>query len=106
MRILLDECLPSDLIRELKGHAVRTVTQAGWPGIGNGELLRLAARDHEVFLTIDQRLSRAQQIPANLTVITLEAATNRIDSLWPLIPALNKTLAAVKPGQSLRLRSP
>jgi predicted nuclease of predicted toxin-antitoxin system len=104
MRILLDECLPSDLVKELKDHEVRTVTQAGWSGIGNGELLRLAARDYEVLLKIDQRLSREQRIPATLVVITLEAPTNRIDSLRPLIPALNKTLASVKPGQSMRVR--
>jgi predicted nuclease of predicted toxin-antitoxin system len=103
MRILLDECLPSDLARELKGHVVRTVTQAGWSGIENGELLRLASRDYEVFLTIDQRLSREQQIPATLAVITLEAPTNRIESLRPLIPALNRALTSVTPGQSLRV---
>ena len=103
MRILLDECLPADLARELKGHAVRTVTQAGWSGIENGELLRLASRDYEVFLTIDQRLGREQPIPATLAVITLEAPTNRIESLRFLIPALNKTLTTVKPGQSVRV---
>ena len=30
MRILLDECLPKDLARELSGHEVGTVPQAGW----------------------------------------------------------------------------
>ena len=44
MRILLDECLPSDLARELTGHEVRTVTQVGWSGVENGELLRLASQ--------------------------------------------------------------
>jgi predicted nuclease of predicted toxin-antitoxin system len=41
MRILLDECLPKDLARELPGHTVQTVAQAGWAGISNGKLLRL-----------------------------------------------------------------
>ena len=103
MRILLDECLPADLVRELQGHAVRTVTQAGWSGIENGELLRLASKDYDIFLTIDQRLSREQPIPISLAVVTLEAPTNRIESLRPLVPALNKALATVKPGQNIRV---
>ncbi|OGQ79985.1 MAG: hypothetical protein A3F90_19650 [Deltaproteobacteria bacterium RIFCSPLOWO2_12_FULL_60_19] len=102
MRILLAECLPADLARELTGHYVRTVTQAGWSGIENGELLRLASGDYEVFLTIDQRLAQ-QQIPPSLAAITLEAATNRIESLRPLVPAILKALNAVKTGRSVRI---
>ena len=94
MRILLDECLPSDLARELTGHEVRTVTQAGWSGVENGELLRLAAQTYDVFLTIDQRLDQEQQIPARLAVIVLKAPTNRIESLRPLIPDLLNALKA------------
>ena len=43
MRILLDECLPKDLARELPGHDVFTVPQAGWASIPNGKLLFAAA---------------------------------------------------------------
>ena len=39
MRILLDESLPRDLGREIPGHEVTTVQQAGWAGVQNGELL-------------------------------------------------------------------
>ena len=94
MRILLDECLPSDLARELNGQEVRTVTQAGWSGVENGELLRLAAQAYDVFLTIDQRLDQEQQIPSRLAVIVLRAPTNRIESLRPLIPDLLNALKA------------
>ncbi|MCX6878031.1 MAG: hypothetical protein NTW21_30095 [Verrucomicrobia bacterium] len=54
MRILLDECLPKDLARELPGHDVVTVTQAGWASINNGKLLRLIADSgkFDLFLTI------------------------------------------------------
>lgn len=97
MRILLDECLPSDLARELTGHEARTVTQAGWSGVENGELLRLAAQAYDVFLTIDQRLDQEQQIPSRLAVIVLKASTNRIESLRPLIPDLLNALKSSKP---------
>ena len=41
MRILLDECVPRPLKRELLGHDVHTVPEMGWSGKRNGELLRL-----------------------------------------------------------------
>ena len=55
MRILLDECLPKDLARELPGHDVTTVPQAGWASISNGKLLRLIADSgkFDLFLTVD-----------------------------------------------------
>lgn len=40
MRILLDECMPRRLRRELPGHDVDTVAGMGWAGRKNGELLR------------------------------------------------------------------
>ena len=57
MRVLLDECLPKDLARELPGHAVKTVPQAGWTSISNGKLLRLIADSgrFDAFLTMDKK---------------------------------------------------
>ena len=42
MRLLLDECVPKRLRRELPGHEVRTAQEAGWAGVKNGALLRAA----------------------------------------------------------------
>lgn len=39
MRVLLDECLPKRLKRELVGHDVRTAPEMGWASKSNGELL-------------------------------------------------------------------
>ena len=44
MRVLLDECVPRALRHELPGHDVKTVAEAGWAGVKNGKLLRLAAQ--------------------------------------------------------------
>jgi hypothetical protein len=44
MRVLLDECVPRALRKELLGHEVKTVAEAGWAGVKNGELLQSAAR--------------------------------------------------------------
>ncbi len=54
MRVLLDECIPRGLRRELSGHEVRTVPEMGWASRKNGELLRLAVEAaFDVFVTMD-----------------------------------------------------
>jgi hypothetical protein len=60
MRVLLDECVPRALRKELPGHEVKTVAEAGWAGVKNGELLELAARQFDVFLTVDRNLEYQQ----------------------------------------------
>ena len=62
MRIQLDESLPRRLRGELSGHSVSTVTQRGWSGVENGELLRVAADDFDVFLTADQNIEYQQSL--------------------------------------------
>jgi predicted nuclease of predicted toxin-antitoxin system len=52
MRVLVDECVPRRLKRHLPGHEVRTVPEVGWAGKKNGELLRLAAREFDAFVTV------------------------------------------------------
>lgn len=94
MRILLDESLPRKLGFALAGHFVRTVVQMGWSGLSNGRLLAAAAPHFDVLVSGDQNM-QYQQNEANLPllVITLEAASNRLDDLLPLVPALLALLA-------------
>ena len=56
MRILLDESVPRPLAALLLGHDVRTVTQMGWTGLGNGDLLRQATPTFDALLTADQNI--------------------------------------------------
>lgn len=104
MRILLDESLPRDLGKDLTGHAVRTVRQAGWAGLGNGDLLRRAAGQFDVIVTGDRNLE-FQQNRASLPipVVILVAVSNRIESLRPLVPELLQVLARIGPGQVLHV---
>ena len=53
MRVLLDECLPKRLKRELVGHDVKTAPEMGWATKRNSELLALAVSHFDVFLTAD-----------------------------------------------------
>lgn len=84
MRILLDECVPRPLKRELPGHDVHTVPEMGWSGKKNGELLQLMLPENfEVFLTVDQNLRYQQNLwAANIGVVVLVAPSNRLADLW------------------------
>jgi len=62
MKVLLDECVPRKLKREIANHEVVTVTEQGWSGNKNGELLNLAATEFDIFLTVDQNLSFQQNL--------------------------------------------
>ena len=99
MRVLLDECLPRKLKRDLPGHHVQTVPEAGWASIKNGELLRLAASDFDVFVTVDRGLPHQQNLEGiDLVVITLVAANNRLATLRPAMSSVLALLELARPG--------
>ena len=98
MKLLLDECIDRRLAKEIEGHEVVTVPQAGWAGIQNGELLRLAQAQFDVFVTVDRNLSFQQHLPQfSIAVIVLQAPTNRLKDLRPLgAPAPTNTFGRSK----------
>lgn len=104
MKLLLDECIDRRLAVDLPGHAVETVPQRGWAGRSNGELLKLAQRHFDAFLTVDRNLSLQQQVPAlEIAVVVLHATTNRLADLQPLVPAVLEALSTAKPGQVINI---
>ncbi len=99
MKLLLDECIDQRFARELVGHEVRTVTQMGWAGKKNGDLLRLAQGRFDAFVTVDRNLSIQQNVPsAGIAVVVLIASSNRLPDLRPLAPTLLEKLASLEPG--------
>jgi predicted nuclease of predicted toxin-antitoxin system len=104
MRILLDECVPARLARDLSSHEVRTVPQVGWASKENGELLSLASGQFDVFLTTDQKLSYQQSVSKyDVAVLVLVAHRNTLEHLRPLIPAALQLLSQVQPGRVYRV---
>ena len=100
MKILLDECVDERLAHDISGHDVRTVRQMGWKGKKNGELLALAERHFEAFVTTDRNLSFQQNLARfSIAVLVLTASTNRLSGLRPIIPALLRALPLVKKGE-------
>jgi predicted nuclease of predicted toxin-antitoxin system len=99
VRILLDECLPKRLKRDLPGHDVLTVPEMGWTSKQNGDLLALADVQFDIFLTVDRNLSFQQDVGRfKIAVIVMVAKGNRHADLVPLIPNLLAMLDAAKPG--------
>jgi hypothetical protein len=99
MRVLLDECFPRALRAELSGHEVTTVAEAGWAGANNGALLRLAATRFEVLLTVDRNLEYQQNYSGlTIAVIVVDAPSNDVEILRPLMPKVREALPNAKPG--------
>jgi hypothetical protein len=101
MRILLDECMPLPLCRDLAGHDVSTVKEMGWIGLKNGLLLANASNRFDVLLTVDKRLPTEQQLSKfAIAVVVLRCATNDVNDLRKLIPALLSALPNAKRGSA------
>jgi predicted nuclease of predicted toxin-antitoxin system len=62
VKILLDECVGQRFRKELIGHEVITVPEAGWADKKNGELLALAATNYQVFITVDSKTCISSRI--------------------------------------------
>ncbi|HEV2318466.1 MAG TPA: DUF5615 family PIN-like protein, partial [Verrucomicrobiae bacterium] len=79
MKILLDECLRRPLNHLLIGHEAKTVRQMGWNGRENGELLALAGKHFDCFITVDKSL-RHQQNLRNLkfAILVLRLNTSKL----------------------------
>lgn len=107
MRILLDECVPRPLLRELTGHEVRTIREMGWAGKKNGELLALmAGAGFEALLTVDQNLRFQQHRAAvGVAVVVMVARTNRLADLAPLIPGVEAALSTIQAGDAVEVRA-
>lgn len=102
MRILLDEDIPRRLGSLLTGHQTETVPRNGWSGIKNGKLLALAATTFDVFLTMDQNIEFQQNLATlPIAILVVEALSNRMGHLQPLVPEILKELNHI-PAKTLR----
>jgi predicted nuclease of predicted toxin-antitoxin system len=98
MRLLLDESVPRRLRRALPGHTVKTAVEMGWSGVKNGTLLTLAAAEFDAFITVDKNLPHQQNIATlPVAVVVLNAESNELQALLPLIPRLEEVLATLQP---------
>ncbi|MEC4817565.1 MAG: hypothetical protein SAK29_30490 [Scytonema sp. PMC 1069.18] len=106
MQILLDECVPKPLKRELTDYDIRTVVEMGWSGKKNGKLLQLMSQaGFTILLTTDQNLRYQQNLQqVGVAVVVMVAPSNRLSDLVPLIPSVRAALDAVKAGEVFEIK--
>lgn len=101
MKILLDECLDRRLSKEIIGYEVKTVPQMNWAGVKNGELMRLAEVEFDVFITVDRNLSFQQNLPKyDIAVLVLRAKSNRLADLQPFAKQIIENLPNLEKGKA------
>ena len=102
MKILFDQGTTAPLRRALSNHAVVTAFEKGWSNLSNGNLLREAEREFDLFITPDKNLQYQQNLTGRKIAILVLSTTS-----WPEIqPHQNEIAAAVekiKPGDYIVL---
>ena len=107
MKILLDECVTKRLKVHLTAHEVATVTEKGWSGLKNGQLMAAAsAGGFDVLLTIDKNLQHQQNISKYpLIIIILNSASSKLEKLVTFLPAVERQLPAFTKGNAYLVES-
>lgn len=86
--------------RELKGHSVATTFEMGWSALENGDLLKVAGLEFDVFVTTDRSLRFQQNLAGRRLAILVLPTTN-----WPRIQAhIVEVIAALDKLRSGELR--
>lgn len=105
MKIMLDECVPWPMRKMLTEHECTNPFKCGWSGVTNGELLKLAENEFELFITSDQNL-RYQQNLTGRRIAILELSTNDLRRILAAESAIVEAVASIKGGEYLQLEIP
>ena len=102
MKILLDECVPRPLDQVLAGHECVTPQDLGWGGITNGELLRRAKEEFDLFITSDQNIQYQQNL-GDLQISVLQLSTNDLRRIQAAATAVQGAVASIQRGEFMNL---
>jgi predicted nuclease of predicted toxin-antitoxin system len=105
MRILLDECIPKKLKKDLASYQSSTVPEESWAGKKNGELLALAEDSgFDVFLTIDRGIAHQQNLVGRrISVVLIVSKSNRLADIQRHVPGILQILGSLQPGQYIKV---
>ena len=100
MHVLFDENMDRRLKRAFDSDfSVMTVTECGWSGKRNGELLRLAEAEFDALVTMDKSIEYQQNLSGiKLGIIIVSARSNRRQDIAPAMPKINKILRTIRVG--------
>ena len=101
MRILLDENVDRRLRRFFDvAYEVVAVSEYGWSGKKNGDLLRSAAQEFDALVTMDRNIQYQQHLASyDLGLLLIKARSNRRQEIEPVMPEVNRLLRDIKPGE-------
>jgi hypothetical protein len=105
VKILLDESVPEPLSQLLVGHECATVQSRRWAGMANGELLRRATTEFDLFITCDQNI-RYQQNLTNQEIAILQLSTNDLRRIRAAISALQSAVDSIQRSEFKVLELP
>ncbi|MBI5763524.1 MAG: DUF5615 family PIN-like protein [Planctomycetes bacterium] len=105
MKILLDECVPWPMHKLLDGHECVTAQMRGWGGIKNGELLRRAEAEFDIFITTDQNIQYQQNL-AGRRIAILQLSTNKLRPLLAAATRIQAAVATIRLGEFRKLIIP
>ena len=105
MKILLDECVPWPMHKFLIGHDCSTAQKHGWGGIKNGDLMRRAEGEFDLFITSDQSI-RYQQNLAGRQIAILELSTNDFRRIQAAQALIQSAIETIQPREFRRLEIP
>jgi len=104
LRILLDHCLPRQLVGLLPGHDVSVAARIGWERLTNGDLLQAAEQaGFECLLTGDRNMAYQQNL-AGRKIAIVALSTNRLNTVSTQINTLRDALRRLRAGGYLEVR--
>lgn len=105
---MLDEQLDRRLKRFFgEEHEVVTVRERGWGGKENGELIEAAQREFDALVTMDRGIPHQQNLTGvDLVIMLLEARSNRLADLTPLVEGAEAALSKARLGEVVRVTAP
>lgn len=108
MKILLDECLPSDFRHSFPDHDVQTLQFAGFKGKKNGALLSAAEiAGFDVLMSVDVGLAYQQpRMGRKISIVVVRSRSNQFENLLPLVRVISQALSTISVGQTLVLPVP
>ena len=89
----------------LVDHECTTAQKKKWGAVKNGDLLRLAEKDFELFITSDQGI-RYQQNLAGRRIAILELSTNDLRRIQASASSLVAAVNTIRPGEFQSLSIP
>ncbi len=100
MKLLMDECVPRKLKSSFSNqHDCRTVQEAGWAGLKNGELLVVAEDRFDVLLTLDRGFQYQQTMAGRkIALLVIHAASNRLRDCLPHVTGCLDALRTIQAG--------